>query len=116
MALTLRISEEEKQLVEQLKSIFDVGTASKALMLAAQAFVDQREVLREVSRSHAELEARLNNWLDLEEQKAAVCDQLAQARSGSRSEFDCNIPRSLDQASREMLRVNVSQRRFTYWD
>ncbi|NOQ41296.1 MAG: hypothetical protein GQ563_02185, partial [Desulfuromusa sp.] len=48
MALTLRPNKNQLEDIERLKQIFDVGTASRALLLAGKAYLVQRDILQKV--------------------------------------------------------------------
>ena len=114
MALTLRPTDEQTEEIERLKLIFDVGTASRALLMAGKAYLVQRDVLKEVAKSHHILEAKFNRLVELELDKLAAVNAIEEIRDQGKFEFDFEIPPELDEMSKMILRDNVVQKGVHY--
>ena len=114
MALTLRPNKAQVEVIERLKTIFDVGTASRALLLAGKAYLVQRDVLQKVAKSHAELEAKFNKLVDLEQEKLLISNQIDEIREAGKSDFDYHIPTELDEISKIILRDSLPEREISH--
>ena len=114
MALTLRPNKNQLEDIERLKQIFDVGTASRALLLAGKAYLVQRDILQKMAKSHAALEARLNRLVDLEQEKLLICNQIDEIREAGKSDFDYHIPTELDEISKLILRDSLPEREISH--
>jgi hypothetical protein len=114
MALTLRPNKNQLEDIERLKQIFDVGTASRALLLAGKAYLVQRDILQKVAKSHAALEARLNRLVDLEQEKLLICNQIDEIREAGKSDSDYHIPTELDEISKIILRDSLPEREISH--
>ncbi|MCY9838257.1 hypothetical protein [Aeromonas media] len=77
MILTLRLTPEEDQVVEQLKQATGQSAASKAVMLAAGSFVQLGQT---VERQRAELEALQREFAEYR--------QVVERYKAARHEFD----------------------------
>jgi len=114
MALTLRPNKAQVELIERLKTIFDVGTASRALFLGGKAYLVQRDVLQKVAKAHAELEAKFNKLVDLEQEKLLICNQIDEIREAGKSDFDYHIPAELDEISKIILRDSLPEHEISH--
>jgi hypothetical protein len=114
MALTLRPNDKQVEEIERLKQIFDVGTASKALLLAGRAYLVQRVVLQKVAKSHAALEARFNRLVDLEQEKLLICNQIEEIRDAGTSDLDYHLPADLDEISKIALKNYLTKHEISH--
>lgn len=114
MALTIRLNQDQENTIERLKLLFDVGTSSKALLVCAEAYLVQREILKKVSRSYSFLESKFNKLVDLNLQKLEICNQLDEIRDQGLSNFDVGIPVELDEPLKVILESNLNQHGMYY--
>lgn len=84
MALTIRLTPEDDKLIEKLKDMLSLGSASKALLEAARLVIDElipikgklrqaNEDLLELQRDYKQLQDLMKEHYRLQEQIAIIC-------------------------------------------
>lgn len=92
MALTIRLSDAQKEVVEKLQAVFDENTASKAILQAAADYLVLRQSFMDLSKRYRKLRDDRNELRDLVEQKQQVCNQIDELERAGAAEYDGEIP------------------------